>query len=68
MSTTVGEGKGVEEREERREAVCFLVTMLDIGVVKNLEQAPASAPTANSSRAGRVADLKPFFCRRLVRR
>ena len=68
MSETVGSGVGVEEREERREAVCFLVTMLEIGVVKNLEHAPARAPTPNSSRAGRVVDLEPFFCKRLVRR
>jgi hypothetical protein len=42
-------------------AVCFLVTILAIGVVKNLEQAPASAPTPNSSSTGRYFDFPPFL-------
>lgn len=61
MSETEEEGEGEEERAKIIEEVCFRVTMLDIGVVKNLEHAPARAPTANSSNAGKVVDLVPFF-------
>ena len=57
-----------EERAEIIDEVCFRVTMLEMGVVKNLEHAPASAPTASSSSTGRVVVLVPFFCSRLERR
>lgn len=49
------------EREAMREEVCLRVTMLEMGVVKNLEQPPARAPTINSSKAGRVVALLPCF-------
>lgn len=35
------------------DAVCFRVTTLPIGVVNSLAHAPAAAPTASSSQAGR---------------
>lgn len=50
-----------EERAEIIEDVCLRVTMLEIGVVKNFEHAPARAPTASSSNTGNVVDLDPFF-------
>ncbi len=60
ISDTLGEVVvGEEERAESREYVCLRVTILEIGVVKNLEQAPARVPTANSSNMGRVVALAP---------
>ncbi len=62
ISVTLGEVVAEEEeRAESMDEVCLRVTMLEIGVVKNLEQAPASTPTTNSSRAGNVAAFVPFF-------
>jgi len=61
MSDTEGSAEAELLRAESMEAVCFRVTMLEIGVVKNLEHAPARAPTANSSNTGNVVDLVPFF-------
>lgn len=52
---------GEEVRAEIMDEVCFRVTMLDIGVVKNFEHAPARAPTANSSNNGKVVALVPCF-------
>lgn len=68
MSDTLGSGPGLEEREEISEDVCLRVTILEIGVVKNFEQAPAVAPTINSSKAGNVVAFVPFFCNLLVLR
>jgi len=62
ISETDGSLDGVEERADMREDVCFRVTMLEIGVVKNIEHAPANAPTVSSSNTGRVVALLPFFC------
>lgn len=42
-------------------AVCLRVTMFAIGVVKNLEHAPAMAPTASSSKTGRFVAFGPCF-------
>lgn len=68
IERTVGSGLGVlGEREERRDAVCLRVTMLEIGVVKNLEQAPARAPTPNSLRTGRLV-ASPYLRSLFVRR
>lgn len=65
ISETEGDDEvGEEERAEIIEDVCLRVTMLEIGVVKNLEQAPANAPTANSPKAGNVVALFPCFWRR----
>lgn len=64
----MGSGVGVwGERAERSEAVCLRVTMLEMGVVKNLEQAPARAPTPSSSRVGRLFTL-PYLRSLFVRR
>jgi len=68
ISDTEGEVVEVGERAEIMDAVCFRVTMLEIGVVKNLEHAPASAPTVSSSSTGKVVVFVPFFCSRLERR
>jgi len=54
MSETDGSADLVLARAETIAAVCFLVTMLAMGVVKNFEQAPASAPTPSSSSIGRA--------------
>jgi hypothetical protein len=61
MSLTLGSALGEEERAEIMLAVCLRVTMLEIGVVKNLEQAPASTPTDNSSNTGSVVVRIPCF-------
>lgn len=42
--------KGLEgERADSMDEVCFRVTMVAIGVVRNLEKAPAKNPTLSSS-------------------
>ena len=49
--------------------VCFLVTRLLIGVVKNLENTPANAPTSNSSTTPKVfSPLNKALRSRLSRR
>ena len=40
-------------RPESIENVCLRVTMFAIGVVRNLEKAPAKKPTPSSSMTGR---------------
>ena len=54
ISETEGSASLDPERAETIEAICFLVTIFAIGVVKPFEQAPANAPTANSSKTGNV--------------
>lgn len=66
ISAILGSGEGSPARWEIIDAVCFLVTIFEIGVVNNLLQAPASAPTDSSSSAGR--DFEPCFARRFSRR
>ena len=47
-------------------AVCFRVTICWMGVVKNLEKAPARTPTPISSSAGKLRPLSrasSLFCR-----
>jgi hypothetical protein len=47
-------------------AVCFRVTICWIGVVKNLEKAPATTPTPISSSAGKLRPVpreSSLFCR-----
>lgn len=66
ISDTVGSTALEPVRAEAMAAVCLRVTMLEIGVVKNFEQAPARAPIANSSNIGKVVVLFPCFCSRLV--
>jgi hypothetical protein len=62
ISVTVGsEDDGLSDRADIIDAVCFRVTMFEIGVVKALEHAPAIIPTANSSSAGSVVVLVPCF-------
>jgi hypothetical protein len=67
MSETDGSAAVDPDRAEIIEAVCFLVTIFEIGVVKNFEHAPASAPTLSSSRTGKLVAFPPFFARRFVR-
>lgn len=61
ISEVVGSARLVDERAAIIVAVCFRVTMLAIGVVKNFEHAPAIVPTANSSNTGSVVAEAPFF-------
>lgn len=66
ISETDGSAALDPDLAEIIDAVCFLVTIFEIGVVKNFEQAPANAPTASSSRTGNVVALLPFFCNLFV--
>lgn len=68
MAAAEGSEDLLPERELTIAAICFRVTIFAIGVVKNFEQAPASAPTPNSSRTGRVLALSPCFRSLCVRR
>jgi len=67
MSETEGSVEAELLLAESIVAVCLRVTMLEIGVVKNLEHAPARAPTTNSSTTGNVVALIPFFRSRFER-
>ena len=67
MSDTEGSAAVELLRAESMEAVCLRVTMLEIGVVKNFEHAPAKAPTTNSSSTGKVVAFVPLFCSRFER-
>lgn len=62
ISATLGSEDGVSERAASMEAVCFRVTILEMGAVKAFEHAPAIVPTTSSSKAGRVVALGPCFC------
>ena len=61
MSVTDGSLEKEPERADNIDAVFFLVTILEIGVVKNLEHAPANAPTLSSSRTGSEVACAPCF-------
>ena len=49
-----------ESSEKTRADVCFLVTILAIGVVISFANEPAKKPTVSSSRTGRVFDFEPL--------
>ena len=46
-------GSVLEDLFESMEDVCLRVTILAMGVVRNLEKAPARKPTLSSSMTGR---------------
>lgn len=62
ISLTLGSTLSEEERAEIMLAVCLRVTMLEMGVVKNFEHAPANEPTASSSKTGSDVVDAPCFC------